>query len=74
MCSDVNSLKSFVASSEIARLICLAGECCSFYTAQQRGRYGVVDANITKQALAASLRELMEKVVFDKINSSTPTA
>jgi len=34
----------------------------------------MVDGNITKQALAASPRELMEKVVFDNINSSTPTA
>jgi len=28
----------------------------------------MADANITKQALAASLRELMEEVPFDKIN------
>ncbi len=28
----------------------------------------MADSNITKQALAASLRELMEEVPFDKIN------
>lgn len=30
----------------------------------------MADSNITKQALAASLRELMEEVPFDKINVS----
>ncbi len=32
------------------------------------GRAAMADSNITKQALATSLRELMEEVPFDKIN------
>jgi len=34
----------------------------------KRGDPAMADANITKQALAASLRELMKEVPFDKIN------
>lgn len=65
MCDDANILESFLASSEMTRLICEMQLSLAFFIV---GGMVMADSNITKRALSEALKELMEEKPFEKIS------